>query len=189
MIGPLGMTSTTITLTLGRAGAPRRRPRLLAAKVANWDLTALAGAGALRSTANDLMTFLAAAMGLSATPPTPGADFAATLAVTRPSPTPNMSQALGWEILHTPAGDIVEHGGGTGGYHTFIAYNPKTKVGVVMLTNAETMNGGDDIALHILTGSPVRALPPPPPPPPERHADQPGRQGDGRPGRPLCAFA
>jgi D-alanyl-D-alanine-carboxypeptidase/D-alanyl-D-alanine-endopeptidase len=165
VIGPLGMTSTTITLT------SEERTRLAAGhdsslrRVANWDFESLAGAGSLRSTANDLMTFLAAAMGLSATPPNFSADFAATLAVTRPSPTPNMSQALGWEILHTPGGDIVEHGGGTGGYHTFIAYRPKTKVGVVMLTNAETLNGADDIALHILTGSPIRALPPPPPAP------------------------
>jgi D-alanyl-D-alanine-carboxypeptidase/D-alanyl-D-alanine-endopeptidase len=169
VIDPLGMASTTITLT------PDERARLAVGhnsslqKVANWDLASLAGAGALRSTANDLMSFLAAAMGLAATPPTAGADFAATLAVTRPSGTPSMSQALGWEILHSPAGDIVEHGGGTGGYHTFIAYNPKTRVGVVMLTNAETVAGADDIALHILTGSPVRALPPPAAPPPERH--------------------
>ena len=170
VIGPLGMTSTTITLT------PDERSRLAAGhdsllrKVANWDLPALAGAGGLRSTANDLMRFLAAAMALSALPPSPGADFAETLATTRPSATPSMTQALGWELLHAPGGDIVEHGGGTGGYHTFIAFNPKTKVGVVMLTNAETLNGGDDIALHVLTGSPVLALPPPAPPPPERHA-------------------
>jgi|GEM_PF-185669 len=170
VIGPLGMASTTITLTSDEKLRLAVGHNSSLQKVANWDLASLAGAGALRSTANDLMTFLAAAMGLSTLPPTPGADFAATLAVTRPTPTPTLTQALGWEILHGPAGDIVEHGGGTGGYHTFIAYNPKTKVGVVMLTNAETLNGGDDIALHILTGSPVRALPPPPPPPPERHA-------------------
>jgi CubicO group peptidase (beta-lactamase class C family) len=170
VIGPLGMASTTITLT------PDERARLATGhdasmrKVANWDLPSLAGAGALRSTANDLMTFLAAAMGFSSLPPTPGADFATTLSVTRPTPEPAMTQALGWEILHLPRGDIVQHNGGTGGYHTFIAFDPKAKVGVVALTNAETDAGADDIALHILTGSPVKALPPPAPPPPERHA-------------------
>jgi len=98
------------------------------------------------------------------------ADFATTLSVSRPTPAPAMTQALGWEVLHLPRGDIVQHGGGTGGYHTFIAFDPKAKVGVVVLTNAETVAGADDIALHILTGSPVKALPPPAPPPPERHA-------------------
>jgi serine-type D-Ala-D-Ala carboxypeptidase/endopeptidase len=163
--GPLGMASTTITLT------PDEQARLAAGhdsslgKVANWDLPTLAGAGALRSTASDLMTFVAAAMGLTSTPVS--ADMAATLANTRPTSSPALTQALGWEIVHLPRGDIVQHGGGTGGYHTFIAFDPKAKVGVVMLTNAETVAGGDDIALHILTGSPVAALPPPPP---ERHA-------------------
>jgi len=170
VIGPLGMDSTTISLT------PDERARLATGhdawmrKVANWDLPSLAGAGALRSTANDLMTFLAAAIGLSSLPPTPGADFAITLSVTRPTPEPAMTQALGWEILHLPRGDIVQHNGGTAGYHTFIAFDPKAKVGVVALTNTETDAGADDIALHILTGSPVKVLPPPPPPPPERHA-------------------
>jgi hypothetical protein len=91
--------------------------------------------------------------------------MALTLSVRRPTGSPGLEQALGWEVLHTPVGEVVQHGGGTGGYHTFVAFNPKTRVGVVMLTNAETVAGGDDIALHILTGSPVITLPPPPPAP------------------------
>src|ERR1700730_3428997 len=34
----------------------------------NWDLTTLAGAGALRSTANDMLTFLAANLGYTESP-------------------------------------------------------------------------------------------------------------------------
>ena len=168
VLGPLGMTSTTITLT------PDEQARLTAGHdsylrpVANWDLPTLAGAGALRSTANDLMSFLAAEMGLTSSPLQ--ADMADTLAVRRPTGTPEMEQALGWEVLHLPNADIVQHNGGTGGYHTLVAFNPKTKVGVVVLTNAETDAGADDIGLHILTGAPVLNLPPPAPPPPERHA-------------------
>ena len=144
-----------------------------AQRIPNWDLPTLAGAGALRSTANDLMTLLSAEMGLTTSPPIPPslADaMAETVATRRPSTAPAMDQALGWEILHLRHGDIVQHGGGTGGYHTFVAFNPKTKVGVVVLTNAETIAGADDIALHILVGAPVINLPPPPPPPPEHHA-------------------
>ena len=53
---PLGMHSTRITLT------PEMQERLAAGHddalktVANWDLPTLGGAGALRSTANDLLT-------------------------------------------------------------------------------------------------------------------------------------
>jgi hypothetical protein len=92
------------------------------------------------------------------------------LTVRCPTGVPNLSQALGWEVLTTPSGEIVQHGGGTGGYHTLIAFDPKRRLGVVVLTNAETVMGADDIGMHILTGSPVANLPPPPPPPPERHA-------------------
>ena len=57
---PLGMASTRITLT------PEMKERMAAGYNASleparlWDFLALAGAGALRSTANDLITFLAA---------------------------------------------------------------------------------------------------------------------------------
>ncbi|MEO8115335.1 MAG: serine hydrolase, partial [Phenylobacterium sp.] len=168
VLTPLGMTSTTIALT------PDEKQRLAAGHdsslrpAANWDLPALAGAGALRSTANDLLTFLAAELGYADTPLK--ADMALLLTVRRPTASSTMSQALGWEVLTTPVGEIVQHGGGTGGYHTLIAFNPKTRVGVVVLTNAQTLMGADDIGLHLLTGSPVANLPPPAPPPPERHA-------------------
>jgi hypothetical protein len=164
--GPLGMPGTTVSLT------PDQRARLAVGhdsslrKVANWDLPTLAGAGGLRSTANDLMTFLAAEMGLTPSPLETA--MALTLQVRRPTGAGPLEQALGWEVLHLPTGDIVQHGGGTGGYHTFVAFSPKRRVGVVILTNAETPAGADDIALHILAGAPVIHLPPPPPPPPER---------------------
>jgi CubicO group peptidase (beta-lactamase class C family) len=165
--GPLGMPGTTISLT------PDQRARLAVGHdsslrmVANWDLPALAGAGGLRSTANDLMTFLAAELGLTPSPLEKA--MALTLQVRRPTGAGPLEQALGWEVLHLPTGDIVQHGGGTGGYHTFVAFSPKRRVGVVILTNAETPAGADDIGLHILVGWPVIHLPPPPPPP-ELHA-------------------
>ena len=168
VLDPLGMSSTTITLT------PDERSRLAVghdsslARTKNWDIGSLAGAGGLRSTANDLLTFLAAEMGYGDTPLK--SDMAFLLTVRRPTWTPNLSQALGWEVLSTPSGEIVQHGGGTGGYHTLVAFNPRTRVGIVVLTNAETVTGADDIGMHILIGSPVLTLQPPPPPPPERHA-------------------
>ena len=170
VIGPLGMASTTITLT------PDEQARLavghdssLTRKVANWDMATLAGAGALRSTANDLMTFLAAAMGLRRHAAEAGHGLPLSPSAGRRG-TPNLSQALGWELLSTSTGEIVQHGGGTGGYHTLIAFRPRTRTGVVVLTNAETVAGADDIGMHILAGSPVLTLQPPPPPRSERRA-------------------
>jgi len=69
--GPLGMSSTGITLT------PEMKARLAVghndqlAAVSNWDLPTLAGAGALRSSANDMLTFLAANLGYVKSPLAP----------------------------------------------------------------------------------------------------------------------
>src|SRR4029453_3090616 len=66
--GPLGMNDTRIVLT------PEMRGRLAAGHnaalkpVPNWDLPTLAGAGALRSTVNDLLKFAAMAAGGTNTP-------------------------------------------------------------------------------------------------------------------------
>jgi D-alanyl-D-alanine-carboxypeptidase/D-alanyl-D-alanine-endopeptidase len=161
VLAPLGMADTTITLTPDQAGRLAAGHDAALHRVSNWDLPTLAGAGALRSTANDLLTFLAAELGYADTPLK--ADMAKLLSLRRPTISPAMTQALGWEVVTTPAGDIVQHGGGTGGYHTFIAFDPGTRTGVVVLTNAETAMGGDDIARHILIGTSIAVLPPPQP--------------------------
>jgi serine-type D-Ala-D-Ala carboxypeptidase/endopeptidase len=54
--------------------------------------------------------------------------------------------ALGWGIL----GEITWHNGGTGGFQSFIGYDPSARVGVVALSNAFTLTGVDDIAMHLL---------------------------------------
>jgi serine-type D-Ala-D-Ala carboxypeptidase/endopeptidase len=147
---PLGMKDTGVTLS------PGMKARLAVGHddklkpVANWDLSTLAGAGALRSTANDLLTFVAANLGYTKTPL--AAAMAAMLNVRRPSGNPGLEVALAWHILTSTGDDgiVVWHNGGTGGYRSFIGYNPKTRVGVVVLANAETTAGVDDIGVHLL---------------------------------------
>ena len=146
---PLDMKSTSVAMS------PEMKVRLAVGHddklkpVANWDLPTLAGAGALRSTANDMLTFLAATIGYTKTPLAPA--LAAMLDVRRPSGTPGLDVGLPWHIYSTPAGGtIVWHNGGTGGYRSFIGYDPKTRIGVVVLANAETAAGVDDIGLHLL---------------------------------------
>ena len=64
VLDPLAMTDTGIHLTASarRRLATGHDPAL--EPVPNWDLPALAGAGALRSTANDLLAFIEANLGL-----------------------------------------------------------------------------------------------------------------------------
>jgi len=146
---PLGMTSTGITLT------PEMRARLAVGHdaslkaVPNWDFQALAGCGALRSTANDLLTFLAANLGYVKSPLAPA--MASMLAVRRPTSTPTLGDiGLAWRIAKTSDGELVWHNGGTFGYRSFIGYNAKTGVGIVVLSNTFTNAGVDDIGMHLL---------------------------------------
>jgi len=165
ILDPLGMTSSGITLSPDETRRFAIGHDAYMRRVAHWDLAALAGAGALRSDADDMMTFLAANIGLTKTPLKSAMD--ATLAVKRAPNLPDNEQALGWDVRHSPYGDIIWHNGGTGGFRTFIGFNPAAKVGVVVLINAANETGGDDIGFHILAGASLAMLSPPGPAPGE----------------------
>ena len=157
--GPLGMSSTGITLT------PEMKARFAVGhnaelkSVSNWDLPTLAGAGALRSSANDLLTFLAANLGYTNSPLAPA--MAAMLSVRRPMGGPQAGQVgLAWIISKPFDDEIVWHNGGTGGYRSFVGYDAKTRVGVVVLSNSFTATGVDDIGMHLLDSRSPLAAPP-----------------------------
>jgi D-alanyl-D-alanine-carboxypeptidase/D-alanyl-D-alanine-endopeptidase len=160
---PLHMDSTAVTLTpalttrLATGYDPSLDP------VANWDLGVLQGAGALRSSANDLLKLLAAELGYTPTPLKP--DMDAMLAIRRSMGAPRAEQALGWQVFGFPQGEIVNHNGGTGGYRSYVAFDLKRRVGVVVLSNSESVMGVDDIGSYLMTGRPVAELPPPAPNP------------------------
>jgi CubicO group peptidase (beta-lactamase class C family) len=117
--------------------------------VPNWDLPALAGAGALRSSANDMLTFLAANLGYMKSPLAPA--MAAMLSVRRPTGAPGGGEiGLAWLITRPSEDEIVWHNGGTGGYRSFMGYDAKTRVGIVVLSNTFTGSGIDDIGMHLL---------------------------------------
>lgn len=162
--GPLGMTSTGVTLSAAA------RARLAAgydaslSPASNWDLPTLAGAGALRSTANDMLTFLEAFLAYRKT-----ALAAAMTEMVKPrAPAgPNLQIGLAWHISTANGKTIVWHNGGTGGYRSFVAFDPAARTGVVVLANAGTLAGPDDIGRHLLdskspllaAGSPALAQP------------------------------
>lgn len=155
---PLGMRSTGITLSdemkirfaVGHDTTMQR--------VEHWDLPMLAGAGALRSTANDMLTFVGANLGYVKSPL--ASAMAAMLAVHRPTGTPGLEIGLGWHILTRDGHEIVWHNGGTGGFRSFIGFERKTGTGVVVLSNAETLAGVDDIGQHLLNANAPLYQPP-----------------------------
>ncbi len=158
--GPLAMTSTSITLSADqqRRLAVGHNDRL--ASVPNWDLPTLAGAGALRSTANDMLTFVAANLGAAPSPLMSA--MSAMLTDRRPTGMPGVDVALAWHIFTRNGDEIIWHNGGTGGYRSFIGFSPRTKVGVVVLSNTTTTAGVDDIGLHVLDARLPTLQPPKP---------------------------
>lgn len=156
ILEPLGMKDTTTRLSreqlkrLAYGHSSSLRP------VKNWDFDALAGAGAIRSTAADMLKFLAAHMGLKQTPL--DAAIQRMRSVRRETGVPHLQIALAWHILDQ-YGEIIWHNGGTAGYRTFAGFNPSTGKGVVVLCN--TFVDIDDIGRRLLDERyPVRMLKP-----------------------------
>jgi CubicO group peptidase (beta-lactamase class C family) len=143
---PLGMTDTTITLS------PAQRERLARGHdgnlkpVSNWDIPTLAGAGALRSTVDDMLKFVAANLGLV------DSKLSATLQETHKAREDFGSAeariGLGWIVITKYDRTIHWHNGGTGGYHSFVGLDKEHRRGVVVLSNASPSI--DDIGLHLL---------------------------------------
>ncbi|MDB6064835.1 MAG: beta-lactamase [Pedosphaera sp.] len=135
---PLKMDSTRIILT------PELKRRLaighdLFGELApGWDVPVLSGAGALRSTANDLLKYVSANLGL-----------------TRSSLTPLMKKTyengLAWGVnSELPGTEIISHGGGTGGYQSFVGFDKVRRHGVVVLFNGRRVVDVDDLGKFLL---------------------------------------
>jgi CubicO group peptidase (beta-lactamase class C family) len=141
------MTSTAATLdpalsarlAPGHDGSGRRAP--------NWDIPALPAMGALRTSANDLLKYLAANMECDGPL---GAAFAMSH-LPRATMDEETRVGLAWQTGHATNRTIVWHGGGTGGYRSLIAFNPHKKLGVVVLSNSA--KGADEIGFHLLDPS------------------------------------
>lgn len=142
---PLGMTSTAITFT------PSMKAHLALGHdpqgnvTANWDVPTLAGAGAIRSTTNDMLKFLDANLHPERGP----LQRAMAFAHVPRAPADNMQIGLNWIRLNAGGDTIVWHNGGTGGYRTFIGFDAARKTGVVVMTNSGN-EGADDVGFHIL---------------------------------------
>lgn len=137
---------------------------------APWTLPTLAGAGAIRSTADDMLKFARAA--LDPTSPIAPAMKLAT-AERRPMGATGSEVGLAW-IISKPGGgrEIWFHDGGTGGFRTAIALDPAKRSAVVVLTNAAVEPASDDLAIHLLVGTPTQPAGAVPPAPPKAIAHQ-----------------
>jgi D-alanyl-D-alanine-carboxypeptidase/D-alanyl-D-alanine-endopeptidase len=123
------------------------QPAQPASSMPGYSMMTAAGVG-WYSTADDLLALLAAALGLRQSPLQP--PLAAMLRTTRPV-SANTKQALGWLIVGDDHDPLVVHDGGTLGYAASVAWDPKLRTGVVVLSNQFGDVG--DIARHVLRPS------------------------------------
>lgn len=103
-------------------------------EVSNWEFSVLAGAGGILSTVEDLSKFAIAQFDCSNK----------ELKLTRQKTfeiNDNMSIGLGWHIIKSKSGSILNwHNGGTGGYSSSIAIDMKNKNGIIILSNVSAFN-------------------------------------------------
>jgi CubicO group peptidase (beta-lactamase class C family) len=143
---PLSMTSTFIHVPEGKRHF-LAKGHIGDKEVPNWDLSVLAGAGALFSSVNDLSKYLMANMGMMNT------ILYSSMKKTHKELFPRTDRnyekiALCWHLGQEGTPGTVWHNGGTGGYHSFIGFYPEKNIGVIVLTNSIT--NIDDIGRHVL---------------------------------------
>ena len=156
---PLGMPDTGIAPSPSMTQRMATGHNAMLALVTSADLpTPLAGAGALRSSANDMLTLLEAFLGYKESPLAPAMN---TMFDTR-CRAGQTEMGLGWFIYAPDGREIAVHNGGTGGFRSYVGYEPKTRIGVVALSNASTVIGVDDIGIHLLNPKAPIANPEPP---------------------------
>jgi CubicO group peptidase (beta-lactamase class C family) len=142
---PLGMRTSGITLTPTMKSHMAQGFNAYGTPVPLWDLPTLAGAGALRSSANDMLKFLAANVDSSSVP------LGKAMAMAhepRKTIGPNNSIGLAWNVVELFGTKVTWHNGGTGGFRTFIGMDLPNHRGVIVLAN--TTISPDDIGFHLL---------------------------------------
>jgi CubicO group peptidase (beta-lactamase class C family) len=155
VLGPLGMDMTGFALEgeLAEWVASGHRDQKVAPIWLGTE--ASEGAGGLRSSAEDLLSYLSANVGQADT----DLERAMRVAQEPRRPVGDGPQRIGlaWRTTAVNGRRIVMHGGGTGGFDTEVAFDPERRVGVVILTNSTDF--GDNLGQDLIGGRLPPTLP------------------------------
>jgi CubicO group peptidase (beta-lactamase class C family) len=152
ILRPLGMTDTMISVPPDKADRFAQGHNRRGRAVSYWDLPSLPGAGAFRSTVDDILKFLALQLDT-------GDSRLASAARMTQEPRARrriLSVGLGWFMLPLQRGrpfQVIWHDGGTGGFRSVAGFVVETRTAVVVLTNSSrsvhTM--GQEILREVVT--------------------------------------
>jgi CubicO group peptidase (beta-lactamase class C family) len=144
---PLGLRDTVITLSEDHRTRLAAGTKWRGGPAGLWAFPGLTGAGALRSTAADLLTFVRAQVG---TLPNVPEELSAAIRSSHQARAaggrlaPGMRIALGWLLvgIGRQKDQVVMRNGGTGGYRSFAGWAPDGRHGVVALSaNVRSVDG------------------------------------------------
>ena len=140
---PLGMVNTKQHLNTDQIQAAVYNEK--GEQVVMWDMDALAGAGALRSTVHDMLKYVQANMNED------NSSLSKAIQLThKVTYHKEMSVGLGWHLDEISGTTYYWHNGGTGGSRSFVAFMPDKKIAVVVLSNCA--EDADDVGKSILKG-------------------------------------
>ncbi|MEZ4742826.1 MAG: serine hydrolase [Bdellovibrionota bacterium] len=130
----LDMRDTVVALNAEQVGRFARPYNGALEEVLPWDLSVLVGAGGIRSTLKDLMKFVEANLN----PDNTSIARALKLAQQVQQTNGTDSIGLGWGISESGNFIVKGHGGGTGGFRSYVGINSATNTGLAYLTNTSS---------------------------------------------------
>lgn len=146
--GPLGLVDTVVVPDDEQAARSAAGHRWRGRPGPSWHLDGMAAAGAILSTADDMLIFLRAQVEPSSSPL--GDAIVLTHQERRRRHTGGIG--LGWMRRSTKAATQLWHNGATGGFRAFVGFTPRNSRAVVVLTNSFNFRGPDLEGLRLLDG-------------------------------------
>ena len=131
IFGPLKMHDTKIELSAKDSIQFAQGYNEKGEPTAPWNLAALQGSGAIRSTLSDMVRYTKAQLGQINTP----LDKAIFLTHQVTFQSKENTMGLGWRIKKQKNDVYWHHSGGTGGFRSFVGFDKKRLLGVVILSN------------------------------------------------------
>ena len=167
VLHPLGLNDTTVTLSFSQQARFVQGYSVDMKPIHSWELDALAGAGALRSTAGDMLGYLEAYLDPDRLKGGTGSGRTLAAALRRAQRLEadvgaNARIAFAW--LYESTSNTYWHNGATGGFTSFAFFSPVRGQAAVVLVNMAADRRGsfaDVLGQHIgqrLTGQPATSL-------------------------------
>jgi CubicO group peptidase (beta-lactamase class C family) len=143
---PLGMRRTGFALTPELRAAHALGHTDRGKPIPLGDVRGMLGAGSLRTSGNDMVGFIEANLGLSATSLIPA--MRATHEARADAQMPDLDMGLGWFHVSLYGIRLTGHGGATDGFNAYVGMDLAHRRGVVILSNSD--HEVRNVALHLL---------------------------------------